>query len=186
LLCPCRHYFKLLLKIGILSYCIHTIKCNIYWLTYTTFCLAKFKNKFIINEDIQKVWDFYTDIKHLEVISPKELNLKIMTTTNQRIILGQEAVISAKIIIKQRTWHSKITFFQQYEYIDEMLKGPFYKWKHIHKFKQINKNKTEVIDEVEFDLSYGIFGRIASIYVNKKLKTIFEHRKEETIKYLSK
>ncbi len=147
--------------------------------------MTKFINKFIVNEDIEKVWQFYTDIKHLETISPKKLNLKIITTTNQKIILGQEVTISAKIII-QRIWYSKITFFQKYKYIDEMLVSPFNKWKHIHKFKEINKNKTEVTDEVEFDLPYGIFGKIASIYVSKKLKKIFEHRKEETIRHLSK
>jgi ligand-binding SRPBCC domain-containing protein len=113
------------------------------------------------------------------------MNLKIISTTNQKIILGQEVTISAKIII-ERTWHSKIIFFQQYEYIDIMLEGPFNKWKHVHKFKQINKNKTEVIDEVEFDLPYRIFGKIASIYVNKNLQKIFEQRKEETNRYLSK
>ena len=141
------------------------------WVISITFCLTKFINKFIVNEDIEKVWQFYTDIKHLEIISPKKLNLKIITTTNQKIILGQEVTISAKIII-QRIWHSKIIFFQKYEYIDVMLVGPFNKWKHFHKFKQINNNKTEVIDEVEFDLPYGIFGKIASIYVSKILKKI--------------
>ena len=147
--------------------------------------MTKFINKFIVNEDIEKVWQFYTDNKHLEIISPKELNLKIITTTNQIITLGQESTISAKIII-HRIWHSKIIFFQQYEYIDEMLTGPFKKWKHIHKFNQIKENETEVIDEVEFDLPYGIFGKIFSIYVHKKLKKIFAHRKDETIKYLNK
>ena len=147
--------------------------------------MTKFINKFIVNEDIEKVWQFYTDIKHLEIISPKELNLKIITTTNQIITLGQESTISAKIIIHW-IWHSKIIFFQQYEYIDEMLTGPFKKWKHSHKFNQLKENETEVIDEVEFDMPYGIFGKIISIFVHKKLKKIFEHRKDETIKYLSK
>jgi ligand-binding SRPBCC domain-containing protein len=147
--------------------------------------LTKFINKFIVNEDIEKVWQFYTDINHLEIISPIKLNLKIIATTNQKITLGQESTISAKIII-HRIWHSKIIFFQQYEYIDEMLTGPFKKWKHFHKFNQIRENETEVIDEVEFDLPYGIFGKVVSIYANKKLKKIFEHRKDETIKYLNK
>ncbi|MCJ7635928.1 MAG: hypothetical protein MUO21_00395, partial [Nitrososphaeraceae archaeon] len=71
--------------------------------------MIKFINKFIINEDIEKVWDFYTDIRHLEIITPKKLNLKIINTSNQKIILGQETIISARIIIIQRTWHSKIT-----------------------------------------------------------------------------
>jgi ligand-binding SRPBCC domain-containing protein len=54
-------------------------------------------------------------------------------------------------------WHSRITSFKPYEYIDEMISGPFKKWKHLHKFHDINgKQKTttmtEVIDEVEFEL----------------------------------
>ena len=77
---------------------------------------------------------------------------------------------SAKIIIIQSTWHSKITLFQQYEYIDEMLEGPFIKWKHTHKFKRINKNKTEIIDKVEFSLPYGLFGKIVSIFFTKILR----------------
>lgn len=147
--------------------------------------MIKFIHKFIINEDIEKVWEFYTDIRHLEIITPKKLNLKIINTTNQKIILGQETILSAKIIIMKRTWHSKITFFQQYEYIDEMVEGPFIKWKHTHKFQRINKNKTEIIDKVEFSLPYGIFGKIGSIFFTKLLRQLFEHRKNETIKYLS-
>ena len=132
------------------------------------------------------MWEFYTDIRHLEIITPKKLNLKIIKTTNQKIILGQETIISAKIIIIQSTWHSKITLFQQYEYIDEMLEGPLKKWKHTHKFKRINENKTEIIDKVEFSLPYGIFGKIVSIFFIKILRQLFEHRKDETIKYLSR
>ena len=132
------------------------------------------------------MWDFYTDIRHLEIITPKKLNLKIINTSNQKIILGQETIISAKIIIIQRTWHSKITLFQQYEYIDEMSEGPFMKWKHTHKFKRINKNKTEIIDDVEFSLPYGAFGKIVSICVTKILRQLFKYRKDETIKYLSR
>lgn len=147
--------------------------------------MIKFIHKFIINEDIEKVWEFYTDIRHLEIITPKKLNLKIIKTTNQKIILGQETIISAKIIIIERIWHSKITFFQQYEYIDEMVEGPFIKWKHTHKFQRINKNNTEIIDIVEFSLPYGIFGKIGSRFFTKLLKQLFEHRKNETIKYLS-
>ena len=147
--------------------------------------MIKFIHKFIINEDIEKVWEFYTDIRHLEIITPKNLNLKIINTTNQKIILGQETIISAKIIIIERIWRSKITFFQQYEYIDEMVEGPFIKWKHTHKFQRINKNKTEIIDKVEFSLPYGIFGKIGSIFFTKLLRQLFEHRKNETIKYLS-
>ncbi|HEU5460770.1 MAG TPA: hypothetical protein VFU79_00715 [Nitrososphaeraceae archaeon] len=67
-----------------------------------------------------------------------------------------------------------------------MLEGPLNKWKHTHKFKKINENKTEIIDEVEYSLPYGIFGKIVSIFFIKILRQLFEHRKDETIKYLSR
>ena len=62
-----------------------------------------------------------------------------------------------------------------------MLEGPFKNWKHIHKFKKINKNKTEVIDEVESDLPYGIFGKIISIYVSKILKKYLKTEKRKQL-----
>jgi hypothetical protein len=57
----------------------------------------------------------------LETITPKEIDLKIINTTNQKIVQGQEIWASGKIIakIKRRmTWHSKITFLKPYEYVD--------------------------------------------------------------------
>ena len=66
-----------------------------------------------------------------------------------------------------------------------MLEAPFMKGEHTHKFKRINKNKTEIIDDVEFSLPYGAFGKIVSIYVTKILRQLFKYRENETIKYLS-
>jgi ligand-binding SRPBCC domain-containing protein len=37
--------------------------------------LQTFKNTFIVNNNINKVWEFYTDIDHLKIITPKEINL---------------------------------------------------------------------------------------------------------------
>ena len=36
---------------------------------------------FIVNNNIDRVWEFYTDIKHLEIITPKEMNLKVINAT---------------------------------------------------------------------------------------------------------
>ena len=83
------------------------------------------------------------------------------------------------------TWHSKITFLKKYEYADEMLEGPFKKWRHKHKFHYIMDGKqTEIIDEVEFELPYGILGKLFEGYAYKQLQNIFEHRKIATVKAL--
>lgn len=148
--------------------------------------LRTFSHSFIVKRPIEKVWNFYTDVEHLEKITPKKIDLRIINVTNQKIIQGQEIWLSGKIAIKIRTarWHSKITLLQPYEYVDEMLTGPFKKWKHIHKFQSIDDKQTEVIDVVEFEFPYNIIGKLFEGYAYKQLQDIFEHRKLATINSL--
>ncbi len=81
------------------------------------------------------------------------------------------------------TWHSKITFLEKYDYIDEMLDGPFKKWRHLHKFHNIYGKQTKVIDEIVFELLYGILGRLFEGYVYKLLRNIVEYRKTARSKH---
>lgn len=149
--------------------------------------MRTFRQSFIIKSPIEKVWHFYTDVKHLETITPKEIELKVISTTHQNIVQGQEIWVSGKIFKKIRRrmkWHSKITFLKANEYIDEMLSGPFKKWRHLHRFGSIEGNQTEIIDEVDFELPYGILGKVFEGYAYKKLQNIFEYRKKATVKAL--
>jgi ligand-binding SRPBCC domain-containing protein len=103
-----------------------------------------------MNCDIDRVWEFYTDIKHLEIISPKEIELKITNATSQKLSQGSEIWLEGKIrgmLFKRSRWHSKITAYsgspQQYLYVDEMLTGPFKKWRHLHKFYGVDNNNNQ-------------------------------------------
>jgi len=121
----------------------------------------------------------------LEIITPEQIDLKIINTTSPNIVQGQETWCSGKIIAKRRmSWHSKITFLKRYEYVDEMLAGPFKKWRHLHKFQNIDEKLTEVIDEIEFELPYGMLGKLLEGYSYKQLQKTFEHRKTATVKAL--
>jgi ligand-binding SRPBCC domain-containing protein len=123
--------------------------------------LLNFKHVFIVNSPVEKVWDFYTDIKHLEIITPKKLNLRIVSATSQKLTQGSEIWIESRLAMMFRErWHSIITSScsDQYEYVDEMLSGPFKKWRHLHRFSDVTNNdnnksqrqKTEVVDEINF------------------------------------
>jgi ligand-binding SRPBCC domain-containing protein len=149
--------------------------------------LRTFRQSFIVKSPIEKVWHFYTDVKHLETTTPKEIELKVISTTHQNIVQGQEIWVSGKIFKKIRRrmkWHSKITFLKANEYIDEMLSGPFKKWRHLHRFGSIEGKQTEIIDEVDFELPYGILGKVFEGYAYKQLQNIFEYRKKATVKAL--
>lgn len=141
-----------------------------------------FTNSFVVNCNIDKAWGFYTDVKHLKLITPFEVDLQIVNTTSQNISKGQEIWLSGKIVAKRRSrWHSRITSFKPYEYTDEMLEGPFKKWKHKHIFYDSERKQTKILDEIEFELPYGLFGRLFEGYASKNLQRIFEHRRKATI-----
>ena len=148
-----------------------------------------------MNSPIDRVWEFYTDIKHLEIITPKEIQLKIIdATTSQKLAQGSEIWLEGKIIMffKRSKWHSVITSYsaspQQYLYVDEMLTGPFKKWRHLHKFYCVNNNnsqkQTQVIDEIYFELPYGMIGKLFDGYAYRSLEKLFSHRKLATVRAL--
>jgi ligand-binding SRPBCC domain-containing protein len=144
-----------------------------------------FRYSFIVKSPIERVWYFYTDVNHLKIITPKQIDLKITNATSPNIVQGQEIWCNGKIIAKRRTtWHSKITFLKPHEYVDEMLYGPFKKWRHVHKFRKVDERQTEVIDEIEFELPYGVLGKLFEGYAYKQLQHTFEYRKVATIKTL--
>jgi ligand-binding SRPBCC domain-containing protein len=141
-----------------------------------------------VNCPIDRVWEFYTDIKHLEIITPTEIELKITSATSQKLTQGSEFWLEGKLMIIKRRWHSVIKSMGQYQYLDEMLTGPLKKWMHLHKFNDININnnqkQTEVIDEVDFELPYNPVGKLFEGYVSGRLEKFFDYRKAATIKSL--
>lgn len=142
--------------------------------------MKKFSYSFVVPADIDRVWDFYTDIGHLKVITPPEMRLSVVrTTSGTRLQEGMEVWLEGKLGIKS-TWHSKITEMKPYVYVDEMLEGRFRIWKHTHAFERVDGG-TRVVDEIEFELRYGLLGRMLDGYAYRQLERIFAHRKVATI-----
>ena len=146
----------------------------------TICCVRTFRHTFTVSANIQKVWEFYTNIGHLEVVSPPNMRIKIVRTTHHGLVEGSEVWLTGMLLTRSN-WHSKITWLKPYEYIDVMLSGRFKAWKHVHSFLRVNDNETEVIDEISFELHYGLLGRMFEGLVYSQLKKIFAYRKQATV-----
>lgn len=150
--------------------------------------MKHFHYEFEVDCDIDKVWKFYTNIGHLKVISPDEIKLNLVHCSDEILKKDSVACFSGKLIINAN-WCSRITFFEKYEYVDEMVRNenrapPFKIWKHRHTFKELNYHKTGVIDQIQFELPYGFLGKVLESFVLFKISNIFKHRKLMTIEYL--
>lgn len=144
--------------------------------------MRTFRHSFTVNADIDRVWEFYTDIGHLSIISPPRMQIRLVKSTHQKIVQGSEVWLTG-ILLTRSNWHSIITSLAPYEYVDAMLAGRFRVWKHVHAFRK-QGDATEVIDEIDYELHYGLLGRLFEGYVYSQLEKIFAHRKEATKKAL--
>jgi ligand-binding SRPBCC domain-containing protein len=147
-----------------------------------------FQNDFEVDCNIDRVWGFYTDLKHLEIVSPRYIKLNLVEYTDRILKKGTVACFEGRIIISAH-WCSKITLFEEYEYVDEMLqygktKPPFSVWSHKHVFEMINDDKTKVVDEIKYELPFGLIGKLFEFYFESKLKRIFEYREYATKNFL--
>jgi ligand-binding SRPBCC domain-containing protein len=148
--------------------------------------LKSFEQSFKVNCSIDEVWNFYTDIKHLEIVTPPKLKLKIIESSDKQIVEGLRITVSGRLVLYNSKWNSKISLvdISKHMYIDEMVKGPFKKWKHIHLFSEVGKNQTVVTDKIEFELPFFFLGKLMEGYVENNLKKIFEFRKIQTVNNL--
>ena len=143
--------------------------------------MKTFKHSFVIDAPIDKVWDFYTDLHHLELITPKDIGFKIIESNSNQITQGQTACLSGKLLTRT-TWKTKITFCKPYTYVDEMSEGLFKHWKHTHVFHKIDENQTRITDEIEFELPCGSIGKLFEPFAQDRLEKIFAYRQRQPSK----
>ena len=154
-----------------------------YW-KGATGLMKHFKQEFIISVPLEKVWEFYTDISHIETISPRYIDEKVVETTSQKIVKGTQILIQMNIFTK-KIWHASIVHSGPHTYTDEFQDSMFKTWSHKHSFEKTDQNKTKVIDEINFEMPYGVLGRLMEIIILRKIKEFFKHRKQASIKALS-
>jgi ligand-binding SRPBCC domain-containing protein len=132
----------------------------------------------LIYTDIETAWDFFSNPKNLNAITPKTMGFKIISHHSDKMYAGQLIEYTVKPLFGIPVyWMTEITHVQPKEYfIDEQKFGPYSLWHHQHHFRQVN-NAVEMTDIVHYKIPFWFIGDIVNtIIVRKKLKEIFEYR----------
>jgi ligand-binding SRPBCC domain-containing protein len=99
----------------------------------------------------------------------------------------EEAVdgVTSGIISTWRAWHfgvplqmtSRITEMQIPDhFVDEQVKGPFRRFRHVHEFSQDSAGTT-MVDRIEFEAPFGPIGRLAEkLLLGRYLQRLIETR----------
>lgn len=130
--------------------------------------------------DINKAWDFFSSAKNLALITPPELDFKILTSlTDATIYEGMLIDYRVKPLFHiPMYWQTEICKVKYPSFFtDRQLKGPYKLWEHTHTFIE-QDNGVLMKDSVKYELPFGIIGKLAhSLIVQKKIENIFIYRK---------
>lgn len=135
------------------------------------------KKETVLNESVDKVFDFFSKAENLNIITPSELGFKIITQLP--VLMKKGSIIDYKIKLNgfPFKWKTEITKWEPpFCFEDTQIKGPYKMWVHEHKFQDLN-GKTIMNDTVKY-LSPGGFLEFIphNLIVKKKVESIFNYR----------
>ena len=126
------------------------------------------------------MFDFFSDAKNLEAITPPVLHFKILSQSDKRLCGGTIYTYSLKLHGIPFNWKSRIMDFQPgVRFSDEQIKGPYAIWHHTHQFFE-KEGGTVIRDRIVYKLPGWIPGDVmAHSFIRKDLESIFMYRRKK-------
>src|SRR6218665_100149 len=132
---------------------------------------------------IDTAWEFLSNPKNLETITPESMGFKTISGDDRDIFPGQiiQYIVKPLFGIPMK-WVTEITHVVDKKYfVDEQRFGPYALWHHKHFLKEI-RGGVEMEDIVDYKLPMGILGQMVHPFLVKpKLKEIFDYREKKLI-----
>jgi uncharacterized protein len=128
---------------------------------------------------LDEVFEFFSRAENLQQLTPAWLHFHILSVEPTPVRKGTLIRYSLRWRIFPIYWTTEIVDWDPpHRFVDVELKGPYKLWHHEHRFIA-EGNGTRIIDDVQYQLPFGVFGSIAhKLKVKKDVETIFAYRTE--------
>lgn len=134
---------------------------------------------------LEELFEFHLDSANISKITPKNIKIEILNDDTKTYEGKVVKIKSVKFFIPTY-WEVKIEkLYKPHILIDKALKSPFKYWRHQHIFTQ-KDNMCELKDIVEYELPFGILGKIVEPFIERDIKNMFLYRHIRTKQLLEK
>jgi ligand-binding SRPBCC domain-containing protein len=132
-----------------------------------------------IPESLESVFSFFENPRNLKEITPPWLSFRVVSASDEVMKKGTKIRYKIRWLGLSMRWESLIADYEKnVSFADEMLRGPYKSWYHVHRF-EATREGVEMSDRVEYDLPFGLLGRLAHwILIRRQLQAIFEYREK--------
>lgn len=143
----------------------------------------------VIGAPRSEVFDFVSDFAKLPLLMPEYLKLDL-TAPPLTVQRGAEFEFKITRFGINNLWSVKIEDFKEEElFTERLIMGVFDSWVHTYRFEDHGENSTRLSHFIDYQMPFGIFGRLADDLVFRKDLSnllMFAHRKLEKLLLLGK
>lgn len=158
-----------------------------------------------VGTELARVFRFFSDPRNLPRLMPEQMDVRLESlelvpppqgAIKKMVVKSGENPLAgpgSRILISFRLvpflpirgkWLAEILEYEPLSYfLDTQSKGPLKCWRHRHSFRAETRNAvvgTIVRDEVEYQLPFGILGRLADVlFVERMMRRTFASRQQQ-------
>ena len=138
----------------------------------------------LVDAPVQKVWEFYSSAKTLQLITPPDDHLELISK-DLAVHNGALHEFRVKKFGRHFTWRARLSNVNPpYTFTDTAERSPFREWTHVHEFIE-DPMGTLIKDTVTYRAPGGIFsGLVNSLLVEEAIDNYFKYRHRATHEFL--
>jgi ligand-binding SRPBCC domain-containing protein len=166
------------------------VPAETFFFFYVITCVPVVRYESVLRCSPEAVWAFHASPAALERLTPPERNLESAASEGGTGDAGLPLVDGALHILRFRLgpfrmeWRARISEVDPPNgFTDTAEKSPFSSWRHRHGFLP-HEGGCLLVDEIEYELPFGVLGRIAGPLVRRDIDRLFAFRHRETRKYV--
>jgi hypothetical protein len=133
-----------------------------------------------IDKPLQEVFTFFSKAENLNLLTPPQIQFKILTPLPITMFPGQLIQYRIKLFGIPFYWKTEICEWNPpHKFADKQLKGPYTTWHQQHKFEEID-GKTKMTDIITYESKGWILAPFLHwLFVDKNVKGIFAYREKQ-------
>ena len=133
----------------------------------------------------EELFNFHLDSNNITKITPTNIKVELLST-DTKTYEGKVVSIKTTKLFIPTYWDVEI---KKLEFpnilVDLAVKSPFKYWKHQHIFTK-KDNICELKDIIEYELPFGLLGKLVNPFIKNDIIKMFEYRHNQTKKILEK
>jgi len=157
--------------------------------------MAVYERTSVVQAPLEEVWAFHSTVDGLVALTPDWFNMEIESVVGpsgeadpDELVEGSEVTLSTRPLDvgPRQAWTSRITHRDHQDgqavFRDEMVDGPFERWRHTHRFTA-TADGTRLTDRVRYQFPLGVAAGLSRL-AWPGFAAMFSYRHRRTRKLL--